>query len=65
MVEEIRTTVKNIGHVSTLARSLAWTASSTPGQGRDVQVTITPRLGQTRIRIEEKTGPLAGGLFGG
>jgi hypothetical protein len=66
MVEEIRTTVKNVGHVSTLARSLAWTtASPSPGQGRDVHVTITPRLGQTRIRVEEKMGPLAGGLFGG
>ena len=34
-------------------------------QGRQVHVTITPRLGQTRIRVEEKMGPLAGGLFGG
>jgi hypothetical protein len=66
MVEEIRATLKNVGHVSTLARSLAWTtASPSPGQGRDVHVVITPRNGQTRIRIEEKNTAVVGGLFGG
>ncbi len=65
-VEEIRAAFSNVGHVSTLGKSLAWTtANPTPGQGRMAQCTITPRGGRTRIRLEEKIGNLAGGLFGG
>jgi serine/threonine protein kinase len=66
-VEEIRATIGNVGQVSSLGRSVAWTSTHGPhgGVGRDVHVTITPRAGRTRIRVEERMGGLAGGLFGG
>ena len=66
MVDEVRRTLGNVGHVSTLGRSLAWSTSAVgQGTGRNVQLTITPRGGATRIYIEEHLGNIAGGLFGG
>ncbi|MDQ6885696.1 MAG: serine/threonine protein kinase [Gemmatimonadota bacterium] len=62
LVETIRRSMGNVGHVSTLGRSLAWTHD---GQQRKMHVTIVPRAGRTTIRIDEKLGPLAGALFGG
>jgi hypothetical protein len=66
LVEEMRTTLGNVGYVSTLGRSLAWSTTN-PGQGagRNVQISVAPRDGRTRIHIEEHLGQLAGGLFGG
>ncbi len=66
LVEEIRVAFGNVGVVSTLARSLAWQYSKTgAGEGRDVHVTVITRANQTRIRIDERLGQIAGGLFGG
>ncbi len=67
MVEEIRLAINNVGQVSTLGNSIAWRSTAAPGSGvgRDVHVLITPRGGQTRIRVEERLNGLAGGLFGG
>ena len=66
LVEEIRVTFGNVGVVSTLAGSLAWQYSKTgAGEGRDIHVTIVTRANQTRIRIDERLGQIAGGLFGG
>ncbi len=66
LVEEIRITLRNIGTINTFGRSLTWQNTKTPlGEGRDVHVVVTVRAGQTRIRVEEKLGKLAGGLFGG
>jgi serine/threonine protein kinase len=66
LVEEIRITLKNVGSINTYGKSLTWqTMRSANGGGRDVHVMVTVRGGQTRIRVEEKIGALAGGLFGG
>ncbi len=66
LVEEIRGTLRNLGTINTFGQSLTWQTTRTPqGGGRDVHVVVTVRAGQTRIRVEEKLGSLAGGLFGG
>jgi serine/threonine protein kinase len=66
MVDDIRTTLGEVGNVSTLGQTLAWSTSpSAQGVGRKVQVIVTPRGGRTRIVVEEHLGQLAGGLFGG
>ena len=66
LLEEIRLTLRNVGSINTYGKSLAWqTAKSLDQVGRDVHVMVTVRGGQTRIRVEEKIGALAGGLFGG
>ena len=62
LLEEIRRALNDVGAVNTLGRSFAW--HSTNAQ-RPVHVTVAPRNGQTRIRVEERLGNLAGGLFGG
>jgi hypothetical protein len=63
LVEEIRATIGNVGIVSTLGKTLAW--HSAVGSARIVHVTVHPRGGKTRIRIEERLSQMAGGLFGG
>ena len=66
LIEEIRLTLRNVGSINTYGKSLAWqTAKSLDQVGRDVHVMVTVRGGQTRIRVEERIGALAGGLFGG
>ncbi len=66
LLEEIRLTLRNVGSINTYGKSLAWqTAKSLDKVGRDVHVMVTVRGGQTRIRVEERIGALAGGLFGG
>ncbi len=67
LVEEIRATLRDVGNVSTLGRSLTWSTARF-GQGpsaRDIHITVSPRDGQTRILVDERLGQLAGGLFGG
>ena len=65
LVEEVRLKIGNVGLTSTLGKSLTWRSMNNPGQGRNVALTISPRGRQTRLRIEEGFGPVAGGLFGG
>jgi tRNA A-37 threonylcarbamoyl transferase component Bud32 len=66
LIEEVRRAIGNVGHVSTLGTSVAWsTMMGGQGGGRVVQLSITPRGGQTRIYLEEQLSNLAGGLFGG
>jgi hypothetical protein len=65
LIEEIRVTVRNVGSINTYGKSLTWQTQRVQGGGRDVHVMVTVRGGQTRIRVEEKIGTLAGGLFGG
>ncbi len=66
LVAEIQLTLGSVGQVGTLGKSLTWsTAHSSPGVERAIMVTVTPRRGSTRIRVEERFGQLAGGLFGG
>jgi len=62
LMEEIQQTLGPAGVVNTLGRSFAWHSTNVQ---RQVSVTITPRQGRTRIRIEERLHNLAGGLFGG
>lgn len=52
------------GQPSLMGRTLTW-QSETPSRNRLLQVVITSRDGQTRIRLEERLHQLAGGLFGG
>jgi hypothetical protein len=44
--------------------TLTWRATS-QGSARDLQILVASRNGETRIRIEDRHGQLAGGLFGG
>jgi len=62
LVEVIRRQLGDVGHVSTLGRSLAWSSAN---RQRRVSVTVVPRAGQTTIRVEERFSQLAGGVFGG
>lgn len=67
LVEEIRATLRDVGHVSTLGRSLTWSTARV-GQGaggRDIHITVSPRDGRTRILVDERLGNFAGGIFGG
>ena len=66
LVEEIRVTLRSVGTINTFGQSLTWqTPKNVLGEGRNVDVVVTVRAGQTRIRVEEKIGSIAGGLFGG
>jgi len=68
IVERIRQGVGSRGLVSTLGRSIEWTSMANapggrlldptmgPSEMRDVSVTITPRDGHTKIRVEERMG---------
>ncbi len=66
IVEEIRLSLGTVGLVGTLGRSMTW-STSPPGQGtgRNVQITVSARGGETRLHIEEHLGNVAGGVFGG
>lgn len=61
-IELIRRSMKQVGVVSRIGRSLSW---SSVGDERKVDITIVARGGQTVIRANERLGGLAGGLFGG
>ncbi len=52
------------GQPSLLGRTLTWRAE-TPTKTRSIQVVVSSRDGETRIRVEERLHQLAGGLFGG
>ncbi|MEO7041361.1 MAG: serine/threonine-protein kinase [Gemmatimonadaceae bacterium] len=62
LVDTIQRLVGNVGQVTSLGSSLIWMSQRSE---RKLHVTITPRHGQTTIRITEGYGQLAGGLFGG
>ena len=51
-----------MGQVSTVGRTLTWLAF---GQSGSIEVSISPRDGETVIRIDANSKNLAGGLFGG
>jgi hypothetical protein len=65
IVETIRTTLHDEGSVSAFGRTLTWSSRVVSRKGRNVSVTLSPRGGRTRIRIDERMGQLAGGLYGG
>ena len=62
LVAIIRKEMGDPGNISTLGRSLVWSAQ---GSQRKIVVSVVPRDGNTTIRVDERLGPLAGALFGG
>lgn len=65
VVDTIRGVLGDEGSVSSLGRSLTWSSRMLSRKGRNVSVSIVPRGGRTRIRIDERLGQIAGGLYGG
>ena len=67
LVEEIRRSQKNVGHVSQLGHTFSWVADRRHGDspGRDLEVAVTVRGGRTRIEVVDHLGPLMGQIFGG
>lgn len=61
LVAQIRRQLKVEGSVEHLGKELVW--SSHRSSGRDVRVQVTPRRGQTAIRVHERTGRLALKLY--
>jgi hypothetical protein len=61
-VELIRRSMKQVGVVSRIGRSLSW---NSVGDTRKVDLTIVARGGKTVIQASERLSRLAGGLFGG
>jgi len=62
LAAEIQGGLNEIGAASTLGRALTWHSTNVQ---RQLQVSVTPRRGETEIAAREKLGNLAGGLFGG
>jgi len=62
LVESIRRALGDVGLVTAVGRSLAWSSTD---QNRKVNVSVHIRDGQTTIRASERLAPLAGQLFGG
>ncbi len=54
LVEEIQTRLETAGHVSLLGGTLTWSPAAQTEESRKVVVTVTPRHGQTQIRVEER-----------
>jgi eukaryotic-like serine/threonine-protein kinase len=65
MVDIIRRTLGDDGNVGTFGKTLTWTSRTQSKKGRNVFVTLIPRGGRTKIRVEERLVGLAGGLYGG
>ena len=65
VVDIIRRTLGDDGNVGTFGKTLTWTSRAQAKKGRNVFVTLIPRNGRTKIRVEERLGSLAGGLYGG
>ena len=69
VIEAVRRQTGELGVASLIGRSLTWTAlpghsRAGPGWSRTIAVTIVPRGGRTRIRIEEKLDQLVRSVFG-
>lgn len=65
IVDTIRSVLGDEGSVTSLGRALTWSSRMLTRKGRNVSVSIVPRSGRTRIRIDERLGQCAGGLYGG
>lgn len=64
VVAAVQVNAGDQGQPSLLGRTLTWQAE-TPSQSRTLQLVVTSRDGETRVRIEERLHQFAGGLFGG
>lgn len=68
VIEAVRRHTGELGVASLIGRSLTWTAlpghsRAGPAWSRTIAVTIVPRGGRTRIRIEEKLDQLVKSVF--
>lgn len=63
LIPLLQTASDAAGSVSQVGRTLTWQARD-QGNLREIQVVITARNGETRIRIMERYGGLAGAVFG-
>lgn len=69
VIEAARRQTGELGVASLIGRSLTWTALPThtrvgPAWSRTIALTVVPRAGRTRIRIEEKLDELVKSVFG-
>jgi hypothetical protein len=53
------------GALSQAGSSFVWSTTSSPQGGRAVTVHVSSKNGETTIRVEERLGNLAGGIWGG
>ena len=66
LVEEIRRTLNQVGHVSQLGRSFSWSTTRSGKNGlRELEIAVSVRAGRTRITLRENLGALIGAIFGG
>jgi serine/threonine protein kinase len=63
LVDEMRSALGTTGQISTLGRSLTWSAAPSGGLGRNVSVSIRPSEGRTRIHIEENLAMVGPDMF--
>lgn len=66
LVAEIRRRMHTDGSLESIGKELVWVSRKAGDQvGRNVRVSVFGRRTHTVIRIEERTGGLAGSLYGG
>lgn len=65
LVEEIRSSLHTVGQAGTLGRALTWNTAGLGYVVRNVQVTVSPEGGKTRIRLEEQVEVFGRRLLGG
>ena len=65
IVAEIRRHLDLDGAADKVGKELIWATRPTDESPRKIRVIVTPRAGKTLVRVEENTGPLAGGVYGG
>jgi len=70
VIEAVRRHTGELGMASLIGRSLTWVALPVHGRARSgwsrtISLTVVPRSGRTRIRIEEKLDQLVHAMFGG
>lgn len=53
------------GQLSSVGRTLNFSSTTGGNHPRSIQIMVSSRNGETRLRIEERYGPVAGALFGG
>ena len=61
LVEAMRRVLGDVGLVTTVGRSLAWSSTD---RRRNLNVSVAVRGGRTTIRASERMTPMVGGVFG-
>ena len=65
LVEEIRSTLQELGQVSTLGRSFSWVLNKGQQSTRNVEIAVNVRAGRTRILVQEHFNNLIAGVWAG